>query len=152
MLKYKISFNGKQVTYAFNNLKNSPNMSRTIMSLIGELVVRETNVNYLSGQVLKRKTGTLAKSITYRLTSDKSVEVGTNVTYAAIHEFGGTIVPVNASALHFKIADQWITTKKVTMPARPYLYPAITAVLESPDTQGQIERQMQKNIDEEFKG
>lgn len=151
MLKYTIHFNGKKVVMAFNNLKNSKEVSRRIMGLLGELVVRETNVNYLSGQVLKRKTGTLAKSMTYNVTSDTSVEVGTNVAYAAIHEFGGTIVPVVASALHFKIGDQWVTTKKVKMPARPFLYPAIMAVLDSPKTEVQIDNVLQSKIDESFK-
>jgi HK97 gp10 family phage protein len=47
------------------------------------------------------------------------------VIYAKIHEFGGVIRPVKAKALKFQIDGKWIVTKKVTMPARPYLRPAV---------------------------
>lgn len=44
----------------------------------------------LSGQVLKNRTGTLRRSINIKLAtaSDMSVSVGTNVKYAAVHEYG----------------------------------------------------------------
>ena len=48
----------------------------------------------LSGQVLHVRTGTLRRSITHRLTSNESsvkATIGTNVIYAAIHEYGGII-------------------------------------------------------------
>ena len=48
----------------------------------------------LSGQVLNRRTGTLSRSINRRVVdTPEGVEgtVGTNVEYARIHEFGGTV-------------------------------------------------------------
>jgi phage gpG-like protein len=51
----------------------------------------------LSGQVLKTRTGTLRRSITHKVHEKgryaNTLEVGTNVEYAAIHEFGfkGTV-------------------------------------------------------------
>lgn len=49
-----------------------------------------------------RLTARLMRSITYQASSD-NVEIGTNVVYAAIHQFGG---PINKAArtavLHFK--------------------------------------------------
>jgi HK97 gp10 family phage protein len=54
------------------------------------------------------------------------ITVGTNVVYAAIHEFGGIIRARKAKALRFKTKDgKWHTVKSVTMPARPYMRPAI---------------------------
>jgi len=47
----------------------------------------------LSGQVLKRRTGTLSRSINYRLNqgvTEITASVGTNVEYAARHEYGFT--------------------------------------------------------------
>lgn len=53
--------------------------------------------------------------------------IGASVKYAAIHEFGGTIHAKNAEYLHFKTRDGgWVRTKQVTIPARPYLRPALT--------------------------
>lgn len=52
--------------------------------------------NKLSGQVLKRRTGTLSRSIARKVDEDAhgvTGRVGTNVKYAAIHEFGGKTKP-----------------------------------------------------------
>ena len=50
---------------------------------------------------------------------------GTDKIYARIHEFGGVITPKTAKALHFQIDGHWVTTRSVTMPARPYVRPAL---------------------------
>lgn len=72
------------------------------------------------------QTGALARSIDY-LVQGMQVVVGAPAEpragkpYAAIHQFGGTIVPKSADALAFVIGGQFVRTKKVTIPARPYL-------------------------------
>jgi len=53
------------------------------------------------------------------------VGVRRNVPYARIHEYGGTIVPVRASALVFQVDGHWVRTQRVTIPPRPYLHPAL---------------------------
>lgn len=51
---------------------------------------------------------------------------GSKVPYAAIHEFGGVIKPKTKKYLRFRTFDgQWHSVKKVVMPARPYLNPAL---------------------------
>lgn len=52
--------------------------------------------------------------------------MGTNVVYAATHQYGDpgrTIRARNAKALRFKARGRWISKKqvKVTIPARPFL-------------------------------
>lgn len=64
--------------------------------------------------------GGLMGSITSRATAD-TVEVGTNKIYGAVHQFGATIVPKNASHLVFEMAGGLVKAKSVTIPARPYL-------------------------------
>lgn len=75
-------------------------------------------------------TGNLMNSVQLGSVSAKGnkaeVTVGTNVIYAAIHEFGGTIVARNAKALVFKTKDGiWHRVKSVTIPARPFMRPAL---------------------------
>lgn len=54
-----------------------------------------------------------------------AVRIGTNLEYAAIHEFGGIIRPVNAPRLVFEVEPgEWRTADQVEIPARPYLRPA----------------------------
>ena len=62
-------------------------------------------------------SGHLRKSIRWQLLDSQSVLVGTNVPYAAIHQFGGTIRPKKGKALAF--GGRFV--QSVTIPARPYL-------------------------------
>lgn len=59
--------------------------------------------------------------------ADKSwVTFGPHKIYAAIHEFGGVILPTNGPYLVFMGKDgKLVFTKSVTMPARPYIRPAL---------------------------
>jgi len=51
-----------------------------------------------------------------------SAEVGTNVIYAAIHQFGGTIKAKNVPQLAFRLASgAFVKTSQVNIPARPFL-------------------------------
>ncbi len=75
-------------------------------------------------------TGALKSSIKKRPAKvygdSGEVEVGTNIVYAAIHEFGGIIKPRTKKALTFKTKDgRWHTVQRVVMPARPYMRPAV---------------------------
>ena len=60
---------------------------------------------YLRGQLVSQVVG------------GKSVEVGSNLVYAAVHQFGGTIKPKSGKLLAFR----GHVAKSVTIPARPYL-------------------------------
>ncbi len=71
------------------------------------------------GQTLTETAG-LKNSIVYEA-SPTMVVVGTNKEYAAIHQFGGEIEPQRAPKLKFQVGGKWIATKKVTMPARPFI-------------------------------
>ena len=77
------------------------------------LKIETTSVrDYLSGprpDHLDRVTGTLAASINTQKRGKGMVSVGTNVEYARIHEYGGTIQQ---------------DKRVIHMPARPFLRPA----------------------------
>ena len=66
------------------------------------------------------KDGHLKSSMTYHV-SNGEVEVGTNVIYAAIHNFGGVIKAKNGKALAFNIGGKDIFVKSVTMPQREFM-------------------------------
>ncbi len=71
------------------------------------------------------KTAQLRNSI--RAKADASgFAVGTNVKYAATHQFGDpgrTIRAKNKKALRFRVGGRWVSKKqvRVTIPARPFL-------------------------------
>lgn len=74
-------------------------------------------------------SGGLMGSIEYVIRGkgfDSVARIGPQVVYGAIHEFGGVITPKMAPALVFQTADgEWHTVQSVTIPARPYLRPAV---------------------------
>jgi len=93
----------------------------------------------LTGPVLQRRTGTLVRSIHTEIQKSATGfigKIGSNIKYAAIHEFGGIIhipdiYPVKKQALHFFIGSKEIFAKKVkahtiTMPERSYLRSSLT--------------------------
>jgi phage virion morphogenesis protein len=71
------------------------------------------------GQTLT-DSGVLRNEVSYNHSAER-LEVGSATEYAAIHQYGGDIVPKNGKALVFKVGGHVIVTKKVTMPARPFL-------------------------------
>jgi phage gpG-like protein len=74
-------------------------------------------------------TGTLMKAVSLdgdshsvQSTSGDEVTIGTNLPYAAIQNFGGTIVPKNGKLLAFPgLGGATIFAKKVVIPARPFI-------------------------------
>lgn len=105
----------------------------------GLLVAAQAKRNVTGGgssrERLNVRTGRLRGSLAAVLLSPGRVSVGTNVVYAAIHEFGGrtaphTIVPIRAGALAFRVGGELVLVRKVehpgsVVPARPYLHPAL---------------------------
>lgn len=72
------------------------------------------------GQPLVDK-GLLRRSITPSVTDDQ-LEIGTNLKYARLHQYGGVIKPKKGKYLKFAGRDgNPVFVKKVTIPARPFL-------------------------------
>lgn len=105
-----------------------PKLSSAVDKAVLRLALKMTALvkTKLSGQVLKVRTGTLRRSINYKISrpSSQSTEaiVGTNVKYAAIHEYGGTIparivYPRTKMALKFQMAGKTVFAKKAMIPS-----------------------------------
>jgi phage gpG-like protein len=73
-----------------------------------------------AGTSILYASGALSRSIDY-LVQGYQLIVGSGLVYARIHQEGGVIEPKTAEALAFRIAGQFVTAAKVTMPARPYV-------------------------------
>lgn len=52
------------------------------------------------------------------------IEVGTDMIYARIQEYGGEIEAKEGGWLVFQIGGHWVRVKSVTLKAQPYLRPA----------------------------
>lgn len=83
--------------------------------------------------MIKARTGHYRRSISTKVRDTGRDVIGTlagNVIYAAIHEFGGTIFPKKGKYLRFPINGSWVSVKKVVIPKRPLLAPAIAENLD----------------------
>jgi phage virion morphogenesis protein len=74
-----------------------------------------------SGPMLVQSSA-LRNSITF-VAGASELRVGSNMIYAAVHQFGAVIKPKNAKALAFRMGASGglIRVRSVTIPARPYL-------------------------------
>ena len=91
--------------------------------------VRNTVVLNLQGRILRVRSGRLIgawSKVNTRARNNGAnravVVMSPGVVYAAIHEYGGVIVPKRAKWLAFRLEDgTFVRTKRVTMPARRYI-------------------------------
>jgi phage virion morphogenesis protein len=74
----------------------------------------------IEGTSILFREGYLLGSI-YHVADASEVRIGSGLVYAAIHQFGGTIVPKKARKLVFTLRGKTVFATRVTMPARPYL-------------------------------
>lgn len=121
-------------------------MLRDATNDFGNAAIRSIREDYLTGPrpgKLGVRTGRLRSSIRFKVNEDDgglTVKIGTDVPYAAIHEFGGRtkpheIRPKRKTFLAFQKDGKWVYTRKPInhpgskIPARPFITPGATAVL-----------------------
>lgn len=99
-----------------------------IVIAAGEVIKKAARANVRKN--FTNRSGALEGDIEVRPQSATEVEVGTeNIVYARIQELGGEITPKNKQYLAFEIegVEGSIFTKRVYLPPRPYLRPAVDA-------------------------
>lgn len=93
----------------------------------GRIVEAYAKVNVVN--TFKHQTGNLANSIRVEVTAspDRAVaRIGPTAIYGRIQELGGTVKPLIKKKLYFMGEDGRLrTAMSVTLPARPYLKPAV---------------------------
>lgn len=115
---------------------------------LGFLLERRVKLEKLNGQVLRRRTGRLARSINTKITdtaTSSTATVGTNVKYGRIWELTGskayTIVPRTKKALFWKGATHPVASVfKSAQAPRPFLKPALEEM--RPTIRATIQRAM----------
>lgn len=127
------------VIHAFDSLSLQPAEVTQMLHELGNAVVDQTRLRFVDqaspagvpwarsfraqvqgGQTL-RDTGQLMNSFTYNVIGN-SVEVGTSIRYAAVHQFGAHIQAVNGPYLRFRLPNgQFCQVGSVDIPARPFM-------------------------------
>lgn len=106
--------------------KWQPNSEMTYLNILGKQhtnkdgTLNRKGINRVMSKRVLVGDGTLMNSVHYQV-SGNLLLVGSNLIYAAIHQFGGTIKPKNKKSLSWKIGDVSIFAKKVVIPKREWL-------------------------------
>ncbi|RZG81819.1 phage virion morphogenesis protein [Acinetobacter sp. WCHAc060033] len=102
------------------------NSQNTYLSLLGNKhsdddgKLNAKGINRVASKKPLVQSNNLMNSIHYQI-SGNLLLVGSNLIYAATHQFGATIKAKNAKSLSWKVGDQSIFVKQVVIPAREYL-------------------------------
>lgn len=150
-----IQFGGNAVTAFRKATREADKAIQQGLRRAAMRVVREAKINVKQKlNTTGTSRGTLGRSITAIFPSKYVAHVGPSVIYGRIHELGGVIRPVNARMLAIPIGDrtgsarehddltfigsgnkgclvdsggkpQFALVSSVTIPARPYLAPAL---------------------------
>lgn len=132
MVGAEFEFDYSEVNEGIKKLiKNSNELSRLILGYTGEEVVNNSVKNYLSGQVLKRRTGKLAQSMRWKFVNDWKVLVGTHLPYGPTHEFGLTLT---------RNGKSW------KMPLRPFVKPSIEDIMYGPMNKRIIDKSVKEFV------
>ena len=113
----------------------------------GAAVIQSHAVMNAQNVFSAKQRGQLAHSIipsVRRTGTGAEAEIGPRVIYGRIQELGGTIRPIRAKVLHFKIGNEDVFTKMATLPPRPYLRPAVE------ENEAEIRKAMMASLNDAF--
>ena len=126
-VRVEIQLRGKAVEGLRRVAREWPEAQRKVVTYMAAVVEDEAKLN-LRGKVLHRREGRLATSV-HTVVRGSAAEVGTNVIYGPVHEFGRVIQPPytrGEGPMRFMVGGKWVTTHRVEIPERPWLRPAIS--------------------------
>ena len=130
---------------ADNRSGKGPDYLRQGVALALQHVKKRASFKLTTGP-LHVRTGRLRGSLltdTQRLGTTVKGQVGTDVVYGRVHEYGATIVPKASDYLRFQVRKGvWRSAKKVTIPARPWLGPSMKESW--PDVKREIHRALER--------
>jgi phage gpG-like protein len=150
MIEYRIDYEDQKVADMFKKLEDDmPEINHRILGVLSGEVIEQSVMRYVQPQ-FHHPTGKLAQSLDYKVYGGSYAEIGTNLVYAPVQEFGATIRPGAKGFLAWqdRMTGKWIYTRKpVTIPARPYLRPALDDIFASGRAVVSIERVLNDEID-----
>ena len=128
MGEYLVSTNQNRfkTSTAPDGSKWQANSQTTYMNILGQGHTKKDGTLSKKGinRVMSKRPlvgqGILMQDIHYQV-SGNLLLVGSNMEYAATHQFGATIKPKNKKMLSWKIGNVSVFAKKVVIPARPFL-------------------------------
>lgn len=104
---------------AFNGVKWLPRSDVNLFGIIADFAAgKKPPARRFERRPALRDTGRLAASINFQLVGTNVVEVGTNVPYASVHQFGGPVESATITAEMQKSIWAWLKRQSVQLKRR----------------------------------
>lgn len=127
MITYSIDYNDDQVSALFKKLRDDmPEINQRILGLLSQETMQRSIRGYIVPK-FRHPTGKLAQSLNFEVVKGDYADVGTNLVYAAYHEFGFR-GRVQVSQHVRRGALVRAHGRNVNYAGRPYLRPALDDV------------------------
>ena len=127
MVEYNIELDNKELAQNMRRWEREmPDFIRGLLNTFSSKL--EALASERAGNVLNVITGDLRGSIFSNMRGRDVLEIGagSNIVYAKIHEFGGTIKAKHGNYLRFSVpGGGFVSKKQVHIQARPYVKPTI---------------------------
>jgi len=139
MITFK--YNDKGVDVLMDKIKNIPINFKARVKNAMQDTLNDIQFKAKSPGYVPYITGDLKRSITHSIEAGEYKiigKIGSNKVYAAIQEFGGTILPKNGKYLRFKGSRGWATVKSVTIKGKFYITRAVK------ETMGKFRERLKK--------
>lgn len=133
--------------------KNINRIQKTILRRLGSK--SRTKVRQSLRSNFKRRTGSLSKSIGYKITRNNTAIIspkdGKNMMKANVLEKGAFIRPKKGNYLTFQINGKWIRKRSITIEGRNWFHSAVDKFMKSSESQKLIEDTLYKEVDKIWK-
>lgn len=146
MITYAVDYKDEEVQRLFESLKRDmPEINRRILGVLSQETMQRSITGYIVPK-FRHPTGKLAQSINFKVEGNDYAEVGTNLVYAAYHEYG----------FHGRVQVSQHTRngalvrahgRNVNYPGRPYLRPALDDIFTTGRAEAIIEGQLKQELD-----
>lgn len=148
--RYQIEFDAKDTLAALDLTKKDLNkIAKKMMSGTFQAVRRDIRKG-LRGQILKKQSGELYKSITYKARNDYSGFIRVGQYYAGFHEEGANVVPRKGAYLRFQIDGEWKTVRSVVLPKRQFAKPVVESYFSGNKAEVIMDSVMQRELEKIF--
>ena len=151
----KITVDSKEVEEKLKGTTlRMPSIAKKMMHAVNKIVKKQAVAN-ARGLYTKRNSKPDGRSFlrigAFKDTASKIQDFTSFVSsrrfYTRFLEKGAFIKPKHGKCLHFKINGEWKTVSSVTIPAKPFLGPAVKAVWESETAVAVMNTELQRQLD-----
>lgn len=153
MVAVKADIDYKKFESQLKDMKHKmPLISKRMMNKVNSLIKKEARKNMRSRKFDKTKEDGIYKNLYSYSKKDFSAKIGIKkiAYYSIFVENGANVTAKNHKYLTFKVNNNFVKVKSVTIPAKPFLKPAVDMYWKSNKANKEMETVFQKELNKLF--